>query len=279
MDLETSFLNALAQSGVAWGLGDDAILLDTSKALYMLDLFSEGVHFKRGWLSYAQIGYKAMCVNISDAIAMAACPKYALLGVQLHRGCNLAQIKDLVTGIARACQEFKIKIVGGDTTLGVYLSLSVTLIAKSTKPLERTKIRPKDLLVYTGTLGQSYKDLKALLRGGRVSPKSKFACPKLQNLLPFILSVRPFVHAGLDISDGLLAECNRLSKLNKLACKLDKPYNKAYLSGEEYELLLSVPPKHKLALLRRAKQHRIKLNFVGVARRGLSHYRPKIWHA
>ncbi|CRF46589.1 thiamine-phosphate kinase [Helicobacter heilmannii] len=279
MDLETSFLNALAQSGVAWGLGDDAILLDTSKALYMLDLFSEGVHFKRGWLSYAQIGYKAMCVNISDAIAMAACPKYALLGVQLHRGCNLAQIKDLVTGIARACQEFKIKIVGGDTTLGVYLSLSVTLIAKSTKPLERTKIRPKDLLVYTGTLGQSYKDLKALLRGGRVSPKSKFACPKLQNLLPFILSVRPLVRAGLDISDGLLAECNRLSKLNKLACKLHHPHNKVYLSGEEYELLLSVPPRYKLALMRRAKQHRVRLNFVGVVARGLSHYRPKIWHA
>ncbi|BCZ18487.1 thiamine-monophosphate kinase [Helicobacter sp. NHP19-012] len=279
MDLETSFLNTLAQSGVVWGLGDDAVLLDTSKALYMLDMFSEGVHFKRGWLSYTQIGYKAMCVNISDAIAMAACPKYALLGVQLARGCKLAEMRQLVAGIARACQEFKIKIVGGDTTLGAHLSLSVTLIAKSAKPLERIKIRPRDLLVHTGTLGQSDKDLRALLRGGRVSPKSKFARPNLQNLLPFILSARPFVHAGLDISDGLLAECNRLSKLNKLACKLYKPHNKAYLSGEEYELLLSVPPRHKLTLMRRAKQHRVRLNFVGVVAYGLSHYRPKIWHA
>ncbi|BEG57083.1 thiamine-phosphate kinase [Helicobacter sp. NHP21005] len=279
MDLEAHFLNALAQSGVVWGLGDDGVLLDTSQALYMLDLFSEGVHFKKGWLSYAQIGYKAMCVNVSDSIAMAACPKYALLGVQLPKGCALSEMRQLVAGIAKACQEFKIKIVGGDTTLGKDLSLSVTLIAKSSKPLERTKIRPKDLLVHTGTLGQSYKDLSALLRGGKVSPKSKFIRPQLKNLLGFMLSARPFVHAGLDISDGLLAECNRLSKLNKLACKLDKPHNKAYLSGEEYELLLSIPPKHKLALLRRAKQHRIKLNFVGVARRGLSHYRPKIWHA
>nr|WP_247598550.1 thiamine-phosphate kinase [Helicobacter heilmannii] len=260
-------------------MGDDAVLLDTSQALYMLDLFSEGVHFKREWLSYAQIGYKAMCVNVSDSIAMAACPKYALLGMQLPKGCALSEMRQLVAGIAKACQEFKIKIVGGDTTLGKDLSLSVTLIAKSSKPLERTKIHPKDLLVHTGTLGQSYKDLTTLLRGGKVSPKSKFIRPQLKNLLGFMLSVRPLVHAGLDISDGLLAECNRLSKLNKLACKLDKPHNKAYLSGEEYELLLSIPPKHKLALLRRAKQHRIKLNFVGVARRGLSHYRPKIWHA
>ncbi|BCZ16990.1 thiamine-monophosphate kinase [Helicobacter sp. NHP19-003] len=279
MDLEQTFLNALAQSGVVWGLGDDGVLLDTPKALYMLDLFSEGVHFKREWLSMRQIGYKAMCVNISDSIAMAACPKYALLGIQLPKGCNLAEMRQLVAGIAKACQEFKIKIVGGDTTLGRDLSLSVALIAKSHKPLERTKMRPKDLLVHTGTLGQSYKDLGTLLRGGKVSPKSKFIRPQLKNLLGFISSVRPFVHAGLDISDGLLAECNRLSKLNKLACKLDNPRNKTYLSGEEYELLLSVPPKHKLALMRRAKQHRTKLNFVGVVRRGISRYRPKIWHA
>ncbi|CRF40773.1 thiamine-phosphate kinase [Helicobacter ailurogastricus] len=279
MDLEQAFLKTLESSGVVWGLGDDGVRLDTHQCVYMLDLFSEGVHFKRGWLNCAQIGYKAVCVNVSDAIAMAACPKYALLGLQLPRGCNLAEIRQLVAGIAKACQEFKIKIVGGDTTLGKALSLSVTLIAKSPKPLERTKIRPKDLLVHTGKLGQSYKDLRALLRGGRVSPKSKFVCPKLQNLLKFILSVRPFVRAGLDISDGLLAECNRLSRLNKLACKLDKPYNKAYLSGEEYELLLSAPPRHKLALLRRAKQQRVQLNFVGVVCRGLSHYRPKIWHA
>ncbi|WP_163532693.1 thiamine-phosphate kinase [Helicobacter suis] len=279
MDLERVFLQILEQSGITFGLGDDGVALPCFKnPIYMLDLFTEGVHFKKEWFTLEQIGYKAIAVNISDAIALCAVPKYALLGLQLPENFSPLEIKELIQGLKKACQEFKIQIVGGDTIVSKSLSLAITLLASSAKPLLRQKMRLGDLLVHTGRLGESNKALQTLLRGGKIPSHFKFYKPALKNLAPFMQAIRPFLHAGLDISDGLLAECNRLSQLNQLHCKLTNPHQRAFLSGEEYEMLLCLPARNKHALIQRAKKYRIKLSFVGRVVRGKSRYKAKIWH-
>ena len=62
-------------------IGDDAAVVGDT--LYSMDAFFEDTHFKREWMSMEQIGQKAMLVNISDAIAMNAKPKYALVTLSL----------------------------------------------------------------------------------------------------------------------------------------------------------------------------------------------------
>ncbi|KFN40070.1 MAG: thiamine monophosphate kinase, partial [Sulfuricurvum sp. MLSB] len=81
-------------------IGDDGARI--GNRVYSKDLFFENVHFKRRWLSPYQIGYKAMIVNISDAVAMNAIPKYALLGVAMPKSMSLHQMDELADGIKDA---------------------------------------------------------------------------------------------------------------------------------------------------------------------------------
>lgn len=240
-------------------------------------MFAQNVHFKPEWLGFERIGYKAMVVNISDMIAMNATPTHVLLGMSLDKRMGKKEIQDLVAGIARACTEFKISIIGGDTIVGDRLHLSITMLGRARKLLERKGARLGDLIAHTGTLGQSYKALQTLLRGGKVSPKNKFITPYLKHAR-FITGARQFLHAGLDISDGLLSECNRLSQVNRLAFKLYQPRTRAYKSGEEYEMLFCFAPKDYLALSRRARAHRVRLSVVGRVCKGRSRYRALVWH-
>ena len=62
-------------------IGDDGAVI--GDYIYSNDAFFENVHFKKEWLSLDQIAYKAMIVNISDAIAMNAKPLYALLSIAI----------------------------------------------------------------------------------------------------------------------------------------------------------------------------------------------------
>ncbi|WP_120946092.1 thiamine-phosphate kinase [Helicobacter labacensis] len=278
MDLEAYFLKTLQTSGVTWGIGDDGVLLPPCRGVVCaLDIFAQNVHFKPEWLGFERVGYKAMVVNISDMIAMNATPKSALLGVSLDRRMDKSAIRALVTGLKRACKEFHIRIIGGDTIVGDSLHLSITMLGTTRKPLSRKGARLGDYIAHTGTLGQSYKALCALLRGGKPSPKSKFFTPRLKHAR-FIAQARTFLHAGLDISDGVLAECNRLSECNHLAFKLYKPYERAFKSGEEYEMLFCFAKRDYLALLRRARAHRVRLNLIGKVCRGQSRYRALVWH-
>ncbi|GMB92499.1 thiamine-phosphate kinase [Helicobacter bizzozeronii] len=285
LDIERYFLETLQKSAITQGIGDDGVVLANlpKNVVLVLDLFSEGVHFKREWFSYEQIGYKALMVNISDVISMGAVPKYALLGVTLPKNITPAGIRALIAGIKRACLEFGVRVIGGDTIVGQALSLSVSLLACCAKPLYRVGARKGDLIMHTGTLGSSYQALHTLLRGGKVPKHSKFYAPQLKACAHFMHEARSILHVGMDISDGLFAECNRLSKANRLAFKINKPlhppHKRAFLSGEEYEMLLCLAPRHRLKAYRLAQKHRLKLRIIGCVQQGQSHYRPKIWHA
>ena len=109
-------------------IGDDAAVL--GKQVFSKDIFAENSHFKHGWLSLEEIGYKAMIVNFSDTIVMNARPKFALLGLSLPKNFSPQQIKELSVGINRACKEFGVKIIGGDTISSKILNISVSVIGE-----------------------------------------------------------------------------------------------------------------------------------------------------
>jgi len=217
-------------------IGDDAAVIGNT--LYSMDAFFEDVHFKRAWMSMAQIGRKAMLINISDAIAMNAKPKYALVTVSLPSELTHADIDELTQSMQATAAEYGCEIIGGDTIGGDKLHLSITIISKSDNPLLRTTLNEGDLLAYTGVLGESKKDLDALFRGEKIAPDSRFYAPILR--ATFIAKARPFLSSGMDISDGLFCDTNKLLDINKYGYKILNTINDDVgLSGEEYEMLVS----------------------------------------
>ena len=149
--------------------GDDCAVI--GERAYCKDLFVEGVHFQRGWLSLREIGAKAMLVNISDMIATNAHAKYALLGLALPREIGTREIDELCAGVSETAREWGIRIIGGDTIGSDRIALSVSLIGKCKRPVFRSGARVGDLIAHTGELGGAWRDLAVLLRD-EISPAS-----------------------------------------------------------------------------------------------------------
>ena len=240
-------------------IGDDGAYING--LVYSKDAFFENVHFKTSWMSYFQIARKAMLVNISDAVAMNAKPMYALLSVAMPKSITKEQMKELYDGFVSVAKEYDIEIIGGDTIANIKLDITITLISVSKQPLMRIKIKQDDLVAYTGTLGQSFRELKYLLSGGAIHSKSKFIDIKLQK--NFIKKSTKFLHSGMDISDGLFSDMGKLSKLNNLGFTFYKKISKQIAcSGEEYEMLIVFSKRNKKTLLRLAKLSRTKLTII-----------------
>jgi len=256
----------IAQFG-SQSIGDDGAVKENY--VYSKDLFCENIHFKRSWMSLAQIAEKSMLVNLSDAIAMNAKPKWALIGVVMPKHFDYAQLRELSAGFQKVAQTYGVEIIGGDTTAGDTLMISITIIAKRPcKVLYRTGAKLGDLVAFTGTLGKSYSDLTRLLRGGQVGKNSRFMKPSLK--ADFVYKATKHLHAGMDISDGLSKDLSRLLKASG-GLGLDVKYKmpkRTLCSGEEYEMLFTFNPRKKGIIKRIAKQTRTPITIVGkVARK------------
>jgi len=260
IDKEHYLINKLSSKYI----GDDAAVVGDT--LYSMDAFFEDVHFKREWMSLAQIGRKAMLINLSDAIAMNAKPQFALVTVSLPKDISNAEIDELTQSLESTAKEYGCEIIGGDTVGGDKLHLSITIISKSDDPLLRTGLKHGDLLAFTGTLGESKQDLDALFRGEKVSDNSRFFEPILR--AEFIAKARPFLRVGMDISDGLYCDTNKLLDINKYGFNILKTINDDIgLSGEEYEMLIGFDPNELEQLKEIAKALNIPLTvFAEVAK-------------
>lgn len=232
IDKEHYLINKLSSKYI----GDDAAVVGNT--LYSMDAFFEDVHFKRAWMSMTQIGRKAMLINLSDAIAMNAKPQFALVTVSLPKDISEQEIDELTQSLESTAHEYGCEIIGGDTVGGDKVHLSITIVSRSDDPLLRSGLKEDDLLAYTGTLGESKQDLDALFRGEKISKNSRFFEPTLR--ADFIEKARPFLHAGMDISDGLFCDMNKLLDINEYGFKILKDISEEKgLSGEEYEMLVS----------------------------------------
>jgi len=259
---ENYFISKFADSKF---IGDDGAVV--GKYVYSMDAFFENVHFKTEWMSLKQIAIKSMLVNISDAIAMNAKPKYALLSVAIPPHFTLADLDELASGFRKIAKKFGITIIGGDTIANHKLDISITIISKTKKPIYRTGTKEGDFICYTGELGSVKKDLEKLLDGKKVKNNSKFLKP---NLHPeFFYEIAPYTNSAMDISDGLFFELERLSKANDIGFDFfDEISKKVGCSGEEYELLFSFDPKYIKKILKIAKKHQVPLNIFAKATKG-----------
>jgi len=266
MNKENYFIKHISNNSIN---GDDgAVIYDklkkNEKYVYSSDGFFQDVHFKKEWMSLKQIAIKSMLVNISDAIAMNARAKYALITIAIPKEYTKKDLRELANGFKSIAKKYDIKIIGGDTLANIKLDISVTIISLTSNPIYRSGTKKGDLLCHTGTLGTSKKDLELLFDNKKISKKSRFVKPKLR--AEFFYEISPYVNSALDISDGLFFELERLSKINKIGFEfLSKIKKDVGCSGEEYEMLFSINPKYKKEVKKIAKKHKVKLNIFAKA--------------
>jgi len=271
LDLENYFIKQFKSTRI----GDDGAIVND--VIYSKDAFFENVHFKLKWMNYYQIAQKAMMINISDAVAMNAKAKYALLSVAMPKTITKKQMNDLASGFKDTANKFGIEIIGGDTISNTKLDITITIISQTKKPLLRKGMKVGHLLAYTGVVGKSARDLKTLMNLGTIHKNSKFVNIQLRD--KFISKSNRFLSSGMDVSDGLFCDLDKLASTCRVGFKFNNKISKKVgCSGEEYEMLISFDKRYKKAMLRYAKLTRTPLNVFATSTRNKYSNKCKAHH-
>lgn len=235
------------------GIGDDCAVLpvgDGEALVFTADLLVEGVHFLRHTASPAELGGKALAVNLSDVASMGAVPVATLLSIALPADARDDWAERFMEGYHDASARYGVALVGGDTTSSLRdIAVNVTAIGRV--PLDRIKrrsaARAGDLIFVTGELGLSGAGLRDLLRGAADTP---FAV-RHRNPVPRVgegvwLGMRPEVHAMMDLSDGLASDLRHILRASQVGAAVETTaiptpvdLDTALCGGEDYELLLT----------------------------------------
>jgi thiamine-monophosphate kinase len=245
---------ALARWGpLAAGVGDDCAVLDVpagEKLVVSIDTALEDVHFRRGWLTPQEIGYRATMAAMSDLAAMAALPLGVAAALSLPNSWR-SDFLGICDGIGEAVRVAGTRIVGGDLTRSAALSLSVTVLGSVATPMARAGARAGDALWVTGRLGGPLLALTAWERGSvpRDEFRERFARP-VARLDEARWLADHGATAGIDVSDGVVADASHLAAAGRVRIVLDldllpvlagATVDDAARSGEEYELLVTAP--------------------------------------
>lgn len=297
MDIKRTELNELGEFGLiehlkdevtlrnedtVLGIGDDAAIIKGGNAMEIAistDMLVEGIHFDLAYVPLKHLGYKAIAVNVSDIAAMNAIPSQVTVSIALSNRFSVEAVEELYRGMELACENYKVDLVGGDTTSSLSgLIISITALGKAPEGtmVKRSGAGIGDLICVTGDLGGAYIGLNILER-----EKQEFmANPDMQPQLDskeYVVQrqlkpegrtdvIHAFKELGLqpsamiDISDGLASDLLHICKASGAGARIyeDKlPIdNQTYETalefgldptvcvlngGEDYELLFTIP--------------------------------------
>jgi thiamine-monophosphate kinase len=238
----------------AYGLGDDCALLRSEKATLALsiDISVEGVHFKREWFTDREIGSRAAAAALSDLAAEGARAAGLLVSLCVPPDGPADQAAAIMEGVGAAALEAGAKIFGGDLSRAPIIIVDVCAIGTAPRPVRRVGAEPGDGLWVTGRLGAMALGLREYQAGRRpeAAVAERFARPEPRLRAGQWLASQG-AHAMIDISDGLSSDAGHLAAasgvsveiaLERIPCWPGIVPLQAVASGEEYELLVALPP-------------------------------------
>jgi thiamine-monophosphate kinase len=260
-DLIREMFSQLADG--ARGTGGDCAVLEVprdTKLLLSVDTSVENVHFRRSWITPREIGYRAAAAALSDLAAAAATPIAILLAVSAPPAW-LGDLPAVAAGVGIAARDAGTVVVGGDTTAGRDLALTLTVAGTSQRPLSRAGAQPGDHVYVSGRLGGPAAAVRAWTGGAEpdVAARERFAHP-VPRLREGRWLAAQGATAAIDVSDGLVADLRHLAAASAVSLSIDldrvprwpgTTVVEAASGGEEYELAVTTGKHFDVAAFER----------------------------
>jgi thiamine-monophosphate kinase len=264
-----------ALGSAAGAIGDDAAILaipNGHKLVASTDTSVENVHFKRTWLSFEEIGYRATAAALSDLAAMAATPLGVLLAISLPAS-DANELEAIAKGAGAAARDCGTTVIGGDLSSALELSITATVLGSAPAPLSRSGASPNSFIYLTGELGGAALALSALQNNAKPSAaaRRKFAAPA-PRLREAIWLRDQGATACIDVSDGIAGDLGHIAAASGVNLVIDAgsiplfdgaTRDIALSSGEEYELCVASPVKLDTARFR--NEFGLPLTLIGRA--------------
>lgn len=287
------FFKPLARHPGALELSDDAACLTPPPGADLVltaDTVVAGVHFFADDPAET-IAKKALRVNLSDLAAKGAEPIGALLAISFPGAMNENWIEAFSRGLGEDCIAFSCPLLGGDTTKTPGpLSITITAVGAVShgKMVKRSGAKAGDLVVVTGTIGDSALGLRSIKGDNHLLQlssdqleylKGRYRVPEPRlALAPALLK---FAHAAMDVSDGLVGDLAKLAAVSQVSAEIDTAQlplsNPAYdvieasqgyldailTGGDDYEVLAAVPEDDFRAFAEQAGAAGVPVTAIG----------------
>lgn len=234
---------------------DDTAITEFSSTniISTCDMLIQSRHFPKN-MSYFDMGFKAVTVNVSDLAAMGAEPLGFLLAIALPKDLTIDSFKEIIDGVLKACEYYHIPLIGGDTNEASEIIITGTALGLTDKPLMKDTYNKGDLIAITGSIGLAalgfeLDSLDNIYSKKALKPKAR---------INEGLVLKDFATSATDITDGLASELYEIKKDNfgfmiyedmlniteefkSLSYNLNLDYLDLILHvGEDFELLFTI---------------------------------------
>ena len=246
------------------GIGDDTAAWKCTEQVQLatVDTMVQDIHFTLETISWEELGWKSLAINISDIAAMGGLPHYALVALALPDNTESEDIAGLYRGMIDIARQYKVAIAGGNISRASRVSVTVTVLGgcPDNKILRRSTAKSGDTIAVTGYAGSAAAGLEMLKK--KLAFRSKIT-GYLKNAflhpVPRIeegrLLVKHGITTAIDTSDGLLADLRHICEASGVGAKVitdlipvneivkasfkQKALELALGGGEDYELLFT----------------------------------------
>ena len=240
-------------------------------------------------MSLKEAARKSIVACVSDFASKGAKPEFGIISVNLPSNVTSKKVSEIAQGVKSASKEFGVKILGGDTNQGKEIVFHVCLFGSAKKIIKRKGAKIGDLIFASGPFGLTGAGLQILLKN--IKANDSFAKSAIKSVLipsprlEFGLKGRSYFTSSMDSSDGLSTTLNEMARQSKCKFIVDnipakkgvkefaKKYKKNFDSlvfhtGEEYEVVFTVPVKYKSKIISIAKTTKTPIVEIGKVVKG-----------
>jgi len=265
---------------------NDDVFFDKSKQLVVsVDTYINGLHFIN-FKKPELVIKKIIRSSISDLICKGVKPKYYFIsGSGNDKTFSSINLKKISKSLRQEQIKYNILLCGGDTVFSNKLSFTITTIGFSNNIIFRNKAKLNDDIYVTGNLGESYAGLKILKQKFNLNKnirkyfEKKYYEPELHLRLSDRLI--NFANTSIDISDGLIADLEKLINKQKLSYEINlddipissklkklisiKKWEKISVvsQGDDYQILFTATPSKTRIIRQTFKSLGIKISKIG----------------
>ena len=274
------------------GVGDDCALVDVTNGMDLAvstDTLVSGTHFFPD-VDAENLGHKALAVNLSDMAAMGALPYWAMLALTLPN-VDHDWLSAFAKGFFDLAQEYNVSLIGGDTTRGPSLVITVTIMGEvpAGAALRRGGAKAGNDVWVSGNVGDAA--LAVAHRYGKLvlnEADYREAVMRLYEPSPRVAlgqALRGLATSAIDISDGLLADLTHICRLSGTGATIDlasvpvssigarhigsdEGRTAILAGGDDYELCFTAHPNSRESIEDLTEVLGIPITRIGQIKRG-----------
>ncbi|MDC1057406.1 thiamine-phosphate kinase [Nitrosopumilus sp.] len=266
----------------------EVFTLGKTKIIAKIDTMVESTDIPKK-MKLSDAARKSVIACVSDFAAKGVKPEYGIISINLPKTISRLKIDNIVNGFKKACKEYGISIIGGDTNAGKEIVFNVCIFGNSNKIVTRKGSNKDDLIFVTGPFGYTSIGLNILLNNKK--EKNNFVEKSIKSVinpkpkLSFGLKNKKYFSSSMDSSDGLSTTLNEMAKQSGKKFIVDQmPLNKdledyvkkknlnlnsiIFNGGEEYEFVFTVPVKHRKNIIKNAKLLKTPIIEIGYVTSG-----------